>query len=389
LKSDEPLTHADELLFRVLSVIASKLPTARVHREAVPLATARALAGRTGGLVYVDAMIDKGKLRVALDVYPPVPNAWERWKNPSPEPSSHQFVEVPIDAEIRSFLPPILLERAQVHRMRIDDDVAAMGCGDVDGDGGIDLVVVSDKRVAVGHAHANRFVVDKSVQITRIASRAPVPLREPIASVAFDRGGDARLWLGTTDVGGVALDASLARKSSSDGIPFATAHGVMCATPSPETSSFEGALVPCIRAGDADAGGGGAAGLAVPAQRFDAYASFDLIAKNGASPGSVAAAREPGGRLRLSKGDATAVLDGVGADVALFDLDQDGIVELVSSQEAGEDAISIVSWDGTTMRPRLRIPAAAGVRALTVCPPESHGAPFVVAAVGNEVWLVR
>jgi hypothetical protein len=91
----------------------------------------------------------------------------------------------------------------------------------------------------------------------------------------------------------------------------------------------------------------------------------------------------------LSKGDAAATIDGVGADVALFDLDQDGVVELISSQESGDDALTIASWDGTALRQRVKIPAPAGVRALAVCPPESRGAPFVVAAVGNEVWLVR
>ena len=41
------------------------------------------------------------------------------------------------------------------------------------------------------------------------------------------------------------------------------------------------------------------------------------------------------------------------------------------------------------LRPRLHIPAPAGVRALGVCPAEARGEPALVAVVGSEVWVIR
>jgi hypothetical protein len=382
LRSDETLSRADELLFRVLSVVSGKLPAARAHRVAVTLAQARALAGRSGGLLFVDASIEKGKLRVVTDLYPPVSNAWERLKNPLPEPQGHRFVEVPIDAELRSFLPPIMLERATAHKSKLEEEVNAIGCGDFDGDGGLELVLLSDKRALVGHARGKKLVVDKSVPFSRSLARAAVPLREPLASVAIEQRGSARLWVGTTDYGGVLLDDGLEKAESTARIPVATARGVMCATPNAEASAFEGPLVSCHDGGDRTE-------LVAPLPRFDAYVFAALIAKSGASNGTVVGAREPGGKLRLVKGDLAVTVEGVGAEVALGDLDQDGIAELVTSSEGNDDALHVQSWDGGAFRTRLRIPAPAGVRAVTICPPEAHGAPFIAAVVGSEVWLVR
>ena len=46
---------------------------------------------------------------------------------------------------------PIPLEHASVHRAKHDEgDVLAAACGDLDGDGGMELVLVSRARVAVG-----------------------------------------------------------------------------------------------------------------------------------------------------------------------------------------------------------------------------------------------
>jgi hypothetical protein len=105
---------------------------------------------------------------------------------------------------------------------------------------------------------------------------------------------------------------------------------------------------------------------------------------------AAAIAREPGGKLDARFGEATHVLDGVGAQIALGDLDQDGSPEIVASAADGDDAITIWSWDGASdPKERLRLPAPGGVRALCTCPPEEGGAPALVAVVDGEVWIVR
>ncbi len=106
-------------------------------RPPAQLATARAIAGRASALVFVQAEIAKGDLRLTIDVYPSMANAWDRIRNPLPAPSSHAFASAKIDAEVRSFMTPLVLEHADVHRAHHDEgDVLAAACGDVDGDGG-------------------------------------------------------------------------------------------------------------------------------------------------------------------------------------------------------------------------------------------------------------
>jgi hypothetical protein len=79
-----------------------------------------------------------------------------------------------------------------------------------------------------------------------------------------------------------------------------------------------------------------------------------------------------------------------GAEVALADLDQDGIPEVVTTNAHGEDALVISGWRAGAVATRLRWAAPAGVDAMAVCPAESSDTPsMVVAAVGRELWLVH
>ena len=71
-----------------------------------------------------------------------------------------------------------------------------------------------------------------------------------------------------------------------------------------------------------------------------------------------------------------------------LDLDLDGIPEIVTTAAEGDDRLVITSLEKAP-RVRLRTEAKEGVRALAVCPPEAGGKPVLVAAVGQEVWLVR
>ena len=90
-------------------------------------------------------------------------NAWDRIRNPLPSPIGHAFSSVKIDAEVRSFLTPLLLEQASVHRVKHDEpDVIAAACGDVDGDGGDELVLVSRERVSMGRIRGDKFVVERT-----------------------------------------------------------------------------------------------------------------------------------------------------------------------------------------------------------------------------------
>jgi hypothetical protein len=396
LTSDVQAPRGEELSERVAQLIAGAANAAggatKAHPQSATLGQARVLAGKGGTrLVFVQPAIANGVLRVTLDAYPAASNGWDRVRNPEPPPSAHAFAEAPIDAEVRAFLVSIPLEHASVHRAKHDEgDVLAAACGDLDGDGGMELVLVSRTRVAAGHVNAGHFTPSRTAPWSALAPRAPVPMREPLAGVSFRFDGDRTLLLaGITDRGGVELDRSLTLVGSLHGFPVSSD---ACGTPSFVDGAFKGDPFVC-----ADPGVSAVIPVAPGlAPLFDAFAAGDVIGRDGVAK-SAAMARAPGGKLvarleSLSPGadPATTTLDGVGAQVALGDLDQDGAPEIITSVAEGEDAIDVVSWDGATPpRPRLHLPAPGGVRALCVCPPEQGGTPALVAVVANEVWIVR
>jgi hypothetical protein len=187
--------------------------------------------------------------------------------------------------------------------------------------------------------------------------------------------------VGTTDRGGVALDGALGRAALLRGIPIASLQDA-CAAPNPAASAYEGDVLGCAIDPSAPVR------FSAPAPRYDAVAALDLVRPDG-SVQSAVAAREPAGKLDLRLGDKTLSLDGFGAQVALADLDQDGVLEVIGTGTEGEDALVVLSWDGAAdPRPRLRFPAPGGISALAVCPPEEGGVPALIAVVDDEVWIV-
>ena len=132
----------------------------------------------------------------------------------------------------------------------------------------------------------------------------------------------------------------------------------------------------------------------LPGNRVDATDWTDAVAKDG-NVTSYVALREPNGKLRLRKQDPVGaklndvVLENVGAQIALVDLDLDGVPELASTTEHDADTLVVSTLGKNGVTARFRFPARDGVRALAACPPEQRGAPALVAVTPSEVWLVR
>jgi hypothetical protein len=383
LESDQAAPKGDALALRVASLVAGRLgPHARVHPTTATLPAARAIAGHSATLVYVRSELTRGDLRTTVDVYAPTANAWERVRNPTMSPQSHAFSSAKIDAEVRTFLLPLLLEQSSVRRAHHDEvDVLAAACGDVDGDGGDEILIVSRTRVVLGRVVGAKFVAERSMPWAKLSAPLPVPMRPPLAGAVVSR--DA-LYVGSTDRGGVELGPDLVPRGPLAGVP-AGGEKLVCLRPQPAAGAFDGAPIDCSPGRDLGPK------MALPAPRFDAIAFASVIDASGVA-NDVVAVREPSGRLRLKMGEATRAPEGVfGAQLAVADLDQDGVPEVVASADGSEDAIRIFSWGTATADPsdRLRLSAPAGVRALAACPPEEHGQPVLVAIVGEEVWLVR
>jgi len=384
LVSDQPAPRGEELSLRIAALVAGKLGAgAHAHAQTAQLATARAVAGRASALVYVQTELSKGDLRTTIDVYPSMVNAWDRIRNPLPSPTGHAFATAKIDAEVRAFLAPLVLEQASVHRARHDEgDVLAVACGDVDGDGGDELVLVSRSRVAMGRVKGGKFVVERTAPWSALAPRAPVMMRAPLAGAVVAPG---RVDVGTTDRASVTLTADFVGHSPLAGVPVWGGDGHACLAPEASAGAFDGAPFDCSLARERKVV------MAVPAPRFDAFAASSVVDVAGAVR-SIVAVREPSGKLRLKVGDNQVAPDGVyGAELAVLDFDQDGVPEVATSVDGPDDALNLWSWPGPgpELRGRLHLAAPGGVRALAVCPSEEHGQPVLVAVVGTEVWLVR
>jgi hypothetical protein len=392
LASDVPAPKGDELSSRVAALVAGRIGVAHAHGQTTTLSAARGLSGRAASLVYVQVEIAKGELRLTADLYPVVSNGWERIRNPAPGPQAHAFASAPIDAEVRTFLQPIVLERASLHKATHEEtDVLAIGCGDVDADGGLELVLASRARVVVGKLRGGKLAVSKATPWTRLAPRAPVPMREPIATVVVaPPSHPGEILLGTTDRGAVSVDGALAGPRPLTGLPIPGADGEACAFATPETGAFEGPGLSCAPPPKGDP----YPVLMTPVTRFDAVATYDLVGTDG-SVAQVVAAREPSGKLRVRRTDASGrtqelSLDGAGAQLAIADLDLDGNPELAVSGDLAEgDALVVHTWKPNGLVQRLRYPTKEPVRAIAACRPEERGLPSLVAVVGGEVWLVR
>jgi hypothetical protein len=294
-----------------------------------------------------------------------------------------------VDAEVRAFLTPVLLEQASLHKSKHDEgEVLAVGCGDLDGDGGMEVALVTRARVALGHLKSGKLTVAKAALWSALAPRAGVPLREPLAGVVFR--GPGALLVGTTDRGGVLLDANLAPAASLVGVPVPLGKEGGCAHANADAGIFEGDVTACAPPQEVRHGAmAPAPALASPpGRRFDAFAHADVVQRDG-SARPIWANREPGGKLRVRYGDQSTIIESVGAQIAVGDLDEDGTPEIVTTGDSGDDAIVVSSWTPQGLRLRAKLPAPNGVRALGVCPPEERGVPAIVAVVGGEVWVWR
>ncbi len=386
LASDAHAPKGDELSVRVASLIAGQMGgPARAYVHSEPLSMARGIASKGALLVYVQVEVARGQLRATADLYPVFSNGWDRVRTPLPSPRAHAFAAAPIDAEVRTYLPPLTLEGVAVHKVTHElGEVLGAACGDLDGDGGNELVLLTRASIVWGRAISGKFVPTRTASWEALARRVPVPFRDPLETAAIvprrdHSGGD--LFVGSTDRGGLAVSRDLLAASPLLGLPILVGETVRCVKPNAPASSFEGSFFDCSsgkRALDGEPS----------ATRYDAVATTDLVSKDGGTR-RVVAARAPDGALHLRSGDDAGTLEGVGADVALGDLDEDGVAEVVTTAGSGEDAITISSWRGRELAPRVRIPAPARVKALSICPAEDSGVRALVAVVGSEVWIVR
>jgi hypothetical protein len=382
LSTDAKPRSTPQLSARIVNVIAGALST-KVSREPATLSRARTLAAASGTLVHLVPEIARGELRITLDVYPVPRNFWDRVRDPRPNPTAHAFVSRRLDAELRTFFPPVPLVAQHIDKATTaEQSPVALACGDVDDDGALELVLVGRSRVQMGRIRAGRFVSLTTASWTQLSPLSRAPLREPIGSAWIAQG----RWVdvGLSDrLDSVRLDGtfrSLGKLGRRLPWPGGGCSKIQGTSVRPEIepcmSSDEPPRVPRMDR-TADAVGGA------------------LIVDRSGRARSVRVARTFNESAAIAKDDAgrSARLQGVGAQLAVGDLDGDGQPEILAGSDTLDptgDALLIFSWldDGSVVE-RARIAVPTGVRALAVCPPQSVGLYTIAMATTGGVWLVR
>ena len=395
LVSDTSAPRGAELTARIASLLAGRLGAgSSAHPTPLPLADARVAARGERSFVHLLVEIRGGKLRVTADVFPVPRTVWARIRDPEPGPFAHAFAEAPLDAEIRGFLESVPLAKANVTRgQNFESDVVALACGDIDGDGALEILSTSRRRVTTLRLREGKVLPLRSRSWSDLSPLHPSPLREPIGLAGLvERRDDGVAWF--VDVGvsdrakALRLDAELVVVAPVAGFPVSSGEASGCARI--VSGWLTGPLVPCWS--------GETVIAPAIAGNFDVLAAASLVTPRG-QRFTVLAGRNDRGVVEV-RDDAGHVdtITGAGAQLAVGDLDQDGDPEILSGLDVAnalEDAVVVRTWAraaaGEAGRPRelLRLPAAAGVRALAVCPPDGPGrAPFVVATA-DEIWVVR
>jgi hypothetical protein len=371
-----------QLTQRLAELVAVRLgAAARASPQTASLADAQRAASPARGLVYLSVALFRDRLDVSADLYLGSGHFWQRLRTPGLRLASHGFGSSPLDAELRALFPPIPLVVTRVDKATLPErDIVALVCGDVRGDGSSELATIGRRQVQVGHLEHGRFSARASLNWADFSTIAASPLREPIAAGSVPEPG--RLWVGLSDRAD-ALDLSGALRVEHQW------HGVM---PWPGGGctrraglGYDGLARPCPDSGPAPA--------VDFAAQVDAFASRVLL--HGSQAHTLRVARPVGS-------DAARALDSlhpevsvpnVGAQLAVGDLDEDGLPEIVSSspsldRKADQLVVRTLSDNGQ-LRERLRVSVPSGIDALAICPGDGRAMAPLALATGDGIWIIR
>jgi hypothetical protein len=374
LTTDVACTKSEELARRVAAAVASKLSEAEVHPAPLALGGASRVAAKYPALVYVSTELKKGALIVTVDAQLPVKNSWDRLRRLLPPPLAHAFASRPVDAEVQSFLVPIVLEQAKITKFtHSEGSVLAAACGDIDGDGGLDVALSTRERISLGRFYGKAFRVDRSATWAGLGKRVPVPMRDPLHRLVM---GPQVLAAGNTSYGSFELTPQLEKIATSQGMPLWWEDGFLCSTALSEQGALDSKTRVC------QTGTATEAGKSLPAAQFDSGGIW-------ADETPVYFTHDISGKLKLRRGTALQTFENMNAQVVVADMDLDGTPEIVATTGSTPENILVYSWKSESIAERKKLATSSPVLALAACPPEEGGRPGFLAVFASEVWLVR
>lgn len=380
---DERVSVPTRVTERLAELVAARLgPAARPSPQVLSLADAQHSAGPARGLIYLSVALYRDRLEVAADAYAGAGHFWQRVREPGLRLKSHAFATSPLDPELRALFPAIPLVVTRVDKATGSErDIVALACGDVRGDGSSEIAAVGRRKVQVGRLEHGRFSPRATLNWADFSAIAQSPLREPIASCALPEPG--RLWVGLSDrADALELSGTLQVEHKW--------HGVM---PWPGGGCTR--RVGLGYAGQAQACPGSPPAPVIDfATTLDAFSSRLLSDHTGLTH-TLRVARPVGSDVAraLDSLHAEVSVPNVGAQLAVGDLDEDGLPEIVSSQPSldrrADQLVVRTLTDNGQLRERLRLPVPSGIDALAICPGDGRAMAPLALATGDGIWVIR
>jgi len=368
---------------RFVQLVASKLgPAARTNKEPLTLAQAQHAAGTARGLVYLTLALYRDRLDVSADVFVGAGRFWQRIKSPGLKLKAHTFATTPLDPELRALFPAIPLVVSRVDKAQTAErDIVALACGDLRGDGSSEIATVGRRRIQVGRLEHGRFAARASLNWAENSAIASSPLREPIAVSTVPEPG--RLWVGLSDRAD-SLDLSGTLRVEHRWHALMPWPGAGCTRRT--GVGYEGKARSCPGSAPAPEVDFGTA--------VDAFDSRALTDQSG-QVHVVRVARPLGADFAraLDSLHPEVIVPNVGAQLAVGDLDEDGLPEIVTSSPTldrrADQLLVRTLTDNGQLRERLRLPVPSGIDALAICPSDGRAMAPLALATGDGIWLIR
>ncbi len=380
---DQRVALPPQVAQRLAALLAVKLgPAAQPSAQALTLADAERAASSARGLIYLTVALYRDRLEVAADSYVGAGHFWQRVRAPGLHLQNHAFATSPLDPELRALFPAIPLVVTRVDKaIATERDIIALACGDVRGDGSNELATVGRRKVQVGRLEHGRFSARASLNWADYSAVAASPLREPIATCTMPEPG--QLWVGLSDRADTLELSGLLQVEH-------TWHGVM---PWPGGGCTRRAGLGY--AGQVQACPGSPATPNVDfATPLDAFATRSLANRDGQTH-TVRVGRAVGSDTAraLDSLHAEVLVPSVGAQLAIGDLDDDGLPEIVTSSPSldrkADQLVVRTLTDNGQLRERLRLAVPSGIDALAICPGDGRAMAPLALATGDGIWVIR
>jgi hypothetical protein len=401
---------------------AAASPLFQVHRAA-SMAEALTAGFAEEHRFVVEPRVTFGVLQLVVSHQQVTRNIWDRTrKKMNAVMLGNTFLQERFDAELQSFFAPAPLEALRLHKATtpLTEPVLALACGDLDGDLGNELMILTAEHLLRGRVKAGTFVEESRRRLRDVTNLAPVPFREPLGRLALNQR-HVLLWHSSYQP--VQTDGDFAFQSTLPGLVLAGGPIPICMKSSPvEAAADFRTIAPCFPSHATAITASPSAMAGYPKIRAEETHEWidagDAIAV-GAQAWSAVRLRDTGhivvrrdGRIlkelslkeaaKVKNGDSAYVSATFGSQLALADLDLDGRLELVTSLAPAAPSVAFLKEDAVVIsalhendagsleiRERARFRVTDSVRALAVCPLEAHATQTIVAATAHDLMLIH